>query len=127
MRDRDPAASPRPHTDCAAPPDPRPHGPRVSRGRRVRLRRGEQFRTRRIERRAVQQPHIYEFEPQDAAQPRLRRRMAGRLSDPAVEYEFDFEREEWERKKGGRGGMREREREREKRAVESSRERGKIH
>jgi len=47
--------------------------------------------------------------------------MAGRVSDPAVEYEFDFEREEWERKKGGRGGKRE------KRAVESSRETGKIH
>jgi hypothetical protein len=84
LRGRDPAAAsaPLPHTDCAAPPGPRPCGPRVSSGRRVRLRRGEQLRTRRIERRADQQPRIYEFEPQDAAQPRLRRRMAGRLSDP---------------------------------------------
>jgi len=49
--------------------------------------------------------------------------MAGRLSDPAVEYEFDFEREEWERKKGGRGGMREREREREEGSREQQGER----
>lgn len=71
-----------PPTGCAAPPKaPAPVTPRVSRGglgeRRVTRpphREGRKHSAtpppRRIERRAAQQPNVYEFEPQDVARPR---------------------------------------------------------